>query len=367
MVRRVGMATLVSVVLCGAIAGTATATDLPLVFDLTMFGCPGGTGPGSTSLKITWRNSDGELKRTRTVTTFSNGLWFMSQSQCTGARIEPGDLLTAESTSPPLNHAFTVPLITGSGNRKTDVVHGVGPANTSLDISVLRTALDTGGFQSYGPFAAATTASGSYSLDLTGFSGSGPNYKALGQDSITAKWTGPNGDKITRQFKIPGVVVDIGATTVTGLSTDFKLSTFSIKDSTGAVRGGGSAIALAFGSFTAELRSPGGAPLRPHAGDTLVGDHTGFTTTILIPTLTVSFDTSTDVISGVCMPSSPYLITALVSNGAAGHRGITDGSGATTPVDIKTLGTFDLQGGDRVQLLCQRPSGDRISRTVAVP
>lgn len=367
MMRRSGLALCLAAGMLGVLATGPVSAGESLTFRLVMFACPSGTGPANGSLKIEWYAASGQLKRTRTVAVGSFGDWFLLPAQCGNNRVEPGDILIAESTAPPLSHTFEVPLITGATDRNQDVVSGVAPANSSVAVRVDRNPLSSFGSQGWGPVTTPTSASGGYSIDLTGHAGSAgaPAYDAIGLDRVETRWTSPSGDTVTRQSKVPGVVVTIGSPIVTGTSTDFKLSTFSIRGPGGAIRGGGPAIASAFGAITGELQKASGAPLLARSGDRFSGDHAGASVSFSIPTLTIAYDLATDVVSGTCLPNVPYSIRAFFPNGFTTGAGITDASGSTAPFDTTSFN--DLQSGDEVLLTCQKPSGDRIARRVAIP
>ena len=178
-------------------------------------------GSGKT-IKIDWRDSDGNLKSKHSVTSNSSGE-FVSKCE-PGEAIDKGDVLrTTIGTSV---RSITVPKVTTTADRYADTVSGkVSPAPATLNVRVFTY---NGGFAvADGSWHVASVPPAEGDYTATSWDDS-PNIK--GWDEVYTEWSDARGDTFVRfvralgielwvrqsSFRVvgnPGALVDVGLET----------------------------------------------------------------------------------------------------------------------------------------------------------
>ena len=360
--RRLALALSVgSLALSLVFPGHAAAVVL-FTFDVEMGqGCASGTGPASTQLTIKLKSSSGTLQGKAIVTTDGTGDWFTCDFWW---EVDPGDTISANDGSN--SRTFTIPSVSFKANRVSDVVSGLAPANSSVNIQVL----DCQDFScsSAATSTRSTSASGAFSKDFTAM------YNLRGNDRVIVTWTSPNGDTVQADHEVANLYVTLGSPDVSGIANPGGQPTIELRAANGNLRGSFTdGAGHYYGNFSGVMRNGAGLSVDALAGNKVIGSFaTDATVNVMDPGLTGN--PGTDVISGTCYPNRPFYVEAddptySRSPDWSSYVGVA-GANGNFSVDIATLGHnagFDLMSGDLLYVECRTSKGDILVAFAEVP
>jgi hypothetical protein len=345
--------------LLAAVSGVQAGTPV-FTLNITVGGCFSGTGPPESTLAIRWKSISGVLKGSFSVLTNSGGTWFLPDTACDAAFVQGGDFIRESMNSQ--SHSFTVPSLSLAFDRDTDVVSGRSKPGSSVHLDVwLNPLAPTFELDPVCSTNAPVNSQGTFSHDFTNCDGSG--YTATGGQFVDATWNDGVGDQLWRRSYAPFVSIKLGSAGLGGFVTPAATTTIQLRTSTGTQRATAVGQPTPDGVLAATLKNPGGTPVAVAAGNRIVGDWAG-AVAFVIPQLTLAIDAGANTIVGHCMPHVPWYVLLRQGNASESYAGTTTASGATTKTDAWLT---DVQTGDRVDLLCQRRSGDRLHLVRVVP
>ena len=333
---------LIGVVEAGAFSAPVAAAGPATTIEVTYGSCQvqGKTGANKV-VKLVWKDREGDLKSTQSVTAKATGRWVSRCDNYTSG-IARGD--TIKATVGAASRTFTVPRLTVDANRVTDVIDGVGPADASLHVFVGH--YEGFAYQGRTDRVVGTDSGGLYSVAMGAF------VDILGDDFVGATWTDA-GDSVTRSYWAPAVQVyrnDSGVRVWARPGTDVSVSLSGSDSATFSSR---TAIdGFAGGSFT----DGHGDGVYVHAGDSITSNIAS-DATFTVPALSISAAVSTDVVSGTCaLPHAPWLfyVSRPSGNTTFHYYGTGDGTGhfhrdMTADLDVKSDDKFGsvLRAADR--------------------
>lgn len=320
--------------------------------------CVDGYGPPSTAFSLKVTDPDGKPMQMKAGNTDSNGLFDI----CFKREIDAGDTLYANDG---LNHrTFKVPFLTASINRVSDVVRGRAPAGKTLGITGYHNpGLICCGF-SFPQVTVKADKTGHFRRDLSS------TVDLLGNDFVDVEYATPAGDIIHRTGYAPYFSVTVGDLSIGGIVTRGALVSFTERGKTGTLKGSARAIGqTSNGMFTTKLTNGFGAAVFVRTGDVATASFAS-DAKITVPPMALTGTQSTDVVSGKCRPSVPFLAYAsnAVGNGYS-YQGGTTAADGTLSADMSSgqYASFDLQSGDIIRLTCKSPAGDTVSLLRNVP
>jgi len=320
--------------------------------------CIGGGGPNGAAFSIQLKDRDGTSVQTKHGSTAAGGSW----SLCLKRAVNSGDRLTVNDGEH--HRTFTVPGLTVSVNRATDVVAGRAPAGVTVRITGTHRTTLIGGV----PFPeVATTASANrqYSADLTGA------VDLSGGDSYLVRYFTSSGDTIYRLGYVPYFVATLGESSITANVNRGQLVSFTSRDSSGAVKGSARDIAdITTGEIDTQLADRFGGAIWTRAGDRIRASFSA-DAQIKVPPMALTANASSDVASGRCAASVGFEVYAYHTTGGfafASQFGTTKADGKFS-VDMSkgASATYDLKSGDFIAAVCRLGAGDRIDIQRHVP
>jgi hypothetical protein len=332
---------------------TPAAALEPTVFGLSI-GSPrieGHATPNAT-FDVTLKDSTGESKGSISVTVDGDGLF---EGCCFYDDVAIGDVVSANGRS------LTVPRLTISANRVTDVVSGKGPKGKKLSVAI------TAWWTLFGPDGQGTiTASETTTNATTGaYSKSFVNaeLRPMGGDSAWVEYVTPSGDWINRATWFPFVSVHLGPGLrgrFAGFGPEGSLVTVKLwKGQT--LRGSGRAVPDEFERFHGRFRASSGDPVYPLLNNTVKAD---FATDAVMPIKPISIDADVDLqrVSGFCFADARTMLVVYGDPGIA-YSGVSESDGSYA---------FDLEAstidhGSYVEVTCETHAGDSLVRGLIVP
>ncbi len=115
-------------------ASSASAATTPVALQLMVDDrCFGGTEPAGSDVSLVHRTSEGRRIGAWRTHANSKGTW---SDGCELGYIAPGDRLTIDAGQ--TRRTLVVPRLTVKVDRVHNIVSGVGPANTPVDLSLAR-------------------------------------------------------------------------------------------------------------------------------------------------------------------------------------------------------------------------------------
>jgi hypothetical protein len=350
------------------VAPTPTLAVAPTpTFDITVGDCWRGQVPDQYAhVHVKWQDSDGHLVDQFTTMSQEYGYWSFSDSDTTCATrpVRAGDKLTETEKDMGLySRSFVVKALSGTFDRRTNVVSGHAPANSSLDLAVFEDDLTPySGTETCVDVPLHASATGAYSRDtstcMTG-------YNAAGGDKAWVEWLGPNGDREIVILTAPYGQAVFGTARVSGYGFAGVPVDTTLKSTGGAMRATGHTTSTATGNWTLQLKDTQGHTVAPHVGDVLTGDWApGGTSSLKVFKMTTGFGANT--VHGTCTPDTRYsfVVEWAGSTSTSTRNGTTDGAGATG--DFLVEG-HTLAAGDTVLFTCAKVNGDRERQVTIYP
>jgi hypothetical protein len=358
-VRIAGLLTMLALLLTASPAAIAGG-PVPFTFTVYIGGCSvSGLGPNSASITITLKNAEGQLKAKTTVTSDSSGNWH--QDYCLNRSFESGDKVTASTAS--LSRTFTIPTLTATVDRQTDLVKGFGPPSTTLQLSLY--SCITFGCTTVASPAVSTDGAGKFQKDFTG------THDTKGGDYVYVYWTSPHGDTVATYTYFAMVDVILGRSEMTGDAAAGQGVSITLKHGS-TVKGTAHAAGAVHGNyFNADFRRSNGTPALPDIGDTV---KPSFGSAFTLTNISVVGHASTEMVTGKCPAHRPFQVYAHDPSypyRAQSYSYQKGTAGATGTISADTHAgsypTFNLSSGDEVILSCMLGSGDIEGVSTLVP
>jgi len=356
-----GLGIALGLTLAATIAAPVSAANNVVV--LAYFGdCQfaGSHAGASKTVKIDWRDSDGNLKSKHSVTSNSAGN-FLSRCEF-GEEIETGDVLkTTIGTSV---RSFSVPKLSLVAFRNTDQVGG--STDPGVDVYVAALTFD-GSFSSNDAVlhSAAVTADGGGgfmpdSLDWD----SPPDLK--GWDVVLAERTTARGDAFVLSYRVQGILawlnrVYFDVVGYRGLELIATLTRGSTEIGSGHV------WTNRFGSARGEFLDGSNDPVRAKVGDVVEAT---FATDahLTLPTITATIAKSTDRVTASCGLPNVGVEVDVHTRDLSKYQsrvGFTNGSNVYV-ANFATAPAYNIVSGDKVDVYCKLATGDIVAKTFTV-
>lgn len=347
-------ATAAAVLLSGAFAGTALGAPRPLTMDVLIGdSCVSGFAKAGTVIKVTIKDGGGTVIGRDAMIADSDGSWFGCESLFAdalgaGMRIKVLDYDTHQTLD------YTIPRITLSVNRVTNVVSGKAPAGMKLAIEAADFSAPLFGQDPYDEIAHVTVGgSGSYSHN---FSNNGVDLMAGAQLEVRTRAAG-GAITTRRDLVVPGVFVNIGQASFGGYMQPFQHLGIRLK--AGGVRvATGDGVGDFSGQFSSQFIDADGEAYRVAGGEKMIAPALGISWRV--PKIAGTVDKATDKVSGTCFANKPFVVLA-------GDFGLANGTtGATGKFTVDMSDQIDLRRGDEVLIACFTQAGDVVEQDIVV-
>jgi hypothetical protein len=351
-VGRVSFAAVTAAFALGVVPGSVLATAPVSTFNVTIGqSCLTGLGQPATPLTIRLRSASGDMLGTRQVTTDGGGHW----NACFWNDPRVSDRVSA--TDGVTTAVLTIPSVTLSVNRVTDVFSGSAPANSTVNLSEVPC-------QSFDACAApvnhsvATSSAGAFSYDFT------PLANVRGNDNAYAIWTSPNGDHVTAYRRVPELWIWYRYNHFGGSANSGALVTLKLRNAGGTLLATGHDYASYYGSFgDVALRDSSGNPINFVAGDKVkasIASDAAFT----VKNMNIVANAVADTVSASCFPNAPYDVYAEHPDNSGSPSwnevyGTANSSGNfTADMTAGLQPGYDLISGDDLDVECRTAKGD---------
>lgn len=350
------VAVIATVGLLMALMPAAVSAGRAITFDLWLGGwCVEGRANDSALVKITWKDSDQQLKALGSTRANPKGYW----GYCGDGdeRIEQGDIVTAAVGS--RARTVTVPSLKLVIDRDDDVAQARYLPNSTVGLRACKrfnfnTARCTDLLQ------LTTNGDGRVTYDFSTFA------NLIGRDWVTAT-VAKGMDRFHRPAEVPFIKVFVGKARFWGYYKPFKRLSIELHRGTSQLdEWSGRADDWDWGFFAGRFADEGsdGDTYRVAPGDRIVIPAFGATADWTVPNVWAAVVRSSDVVRGSCGASNArYEIYARnVTGSRSGSRiGKTDSAGRfSTDMTVR----FDIRRGDIVYVNCELPSGDLVSRRI---
>ena len=355
---RPAFAAVTATLLLGLLGPAAAIAGAPITFEVRLLGyCVFGNGPASTSITVSLRSKDDDLKGRRTVEVNSSGRW----NTCFWQSVFPTDRLIGNDGV--TTRTFIVPNVTMTINRVSDVVSGKAPANSQ----VLLTTWDC---QTYAGCASpldvnkSTSSTGAFAHDFT----AARNIR--GYDDVQATWTSPADDLVTRTQRAPYFGVGFRNYWFWGNGQPHALATLTLRNSAGTILSTGRDYVDRSGYFSGSFADSAGDPVLPSAGNRVAASIAS-DASMTIKNMMVTANAGTDTISAVCFPNRPFYVEAQETSSPYARSTVygTANSSGIVNADMAAGDPpgYDLQSGDDFYIECRNGKGDEIYFEGEVP
>ena len=290
-------------------------------------------------------------KRRQSAT--SDGYWsgcvdFFSDAIASGDRIKVVDYDTNQTLN------YTVPRMTLSANRSTDVASGVAPAGLHMTLEAADFNTPLFGKDPYDVFVdLVADGGGTWSHDFGAddidlMTGAGLELSASGAGGAVT---------VRRDFSVPGLFVLLDSARFGGYMRPYFPIGITLKTG-GSTVATGHAVGDASGQYDGRFVDGVGEPYRLMGGETLSAPKLGISWTV--PQVNGTANRQSDVVAGTCFANNPWVVIAGVF---AFANGMTDGSGAFS-VDLSDQG--GIAKGDQVIIGCFSGAGDVVEEDLVV-
>jgi hypothetical protein len=298
-----------------------------------------GVGEPGTKVKVAWRGADGELKQVQTVKVARNITW--STACDPDERVWQGDVITTVTDG--RTRRVTVPRMSISVDRDTDVISGVGPTTGELGASGVDIAVDPDGRWSFG----AT-----------------PPGQFRGGETWRLAWTSPKGDSVWRDMMSPTIYAYPGLSEVVLYGRPGKRVSARLLDGSDVERASVGCQLGRSGACRLEFIDDAGDPIVARPGDRVVSSDIASDAMVPIRAIGVTASAATDQIQGGC-PDYNNLVVTIHHPGQSRVQTFWRGWGGGFRIDASSH--FDIRSGDRVEVICQTLPGDIAARRYTVP
>ena len=353
-----GLGIALGLALAATIAGPVAAANNVVV--LGYFGdCQfaGSHAGASKTVKIEWRDSDGNLKSKHSVT--SNGAGnFLSRCEA-GELIEKGDVL--KTTIGTAVRAFTVPKVTVAVDRFTDIVSGKVDPAADLFVDVLT--YDGGFAEAFGSWHSSTPVPSAGSYETSSWDTS-PQIASW--DDVYVSWVNTRGDTFVRYVAATGVRVWVRQQFFEATGNPGAVATVGLLDFSLSLLADGSGRFDRNGQFVGDFLDADGDPVRIKAGNKI--DFAG--ASFDIPIITATANKSTDRVTATCGLGSGHGVLVQIRtrdlSKSSRRTGFIDGGG-TFVANFGGAPSYNIVSGDKIDIFCKVDSGNVVARTFTVP
>ncbi len=353
-VARAAGALLTALIMVIALAAPAMAAPRPLTLDLLMDdGCMLGYAKPGTAVKFTVKDSSGMLKGRDVMLAASDGSWYgcvdyYSDGIDSGDRIKVLDYDTHQQLN------YTVPRLTLTVNRVTDVASGKAAAGMKLELEAYDFSGPLFGHDPYDEIKHVTAnGSGSYSHD---FGHEGIDLMAGAQLEVRA--TGAGGAvTLRRDMVVPGLFLTLGQASFGGYMAPYRHLGITLKLG-GSTVATGDAVGDTSGEFSSKFLKADSESYRVAGGEKLKAPALGISWTV--PHVDGTANRATDVVSGTCFANGVYVVVA----GFDGFDYGTANSSGHFSVDLSYQ--LHLHKGDQVLIACATNAGDFVEQSLTV-
>jgi hypothetical protein len=338
----------------GIVATPALAAPRPLTMDILLDDyCVQGSAKPNTVIKYVIKDGSGQVKGRDAQLTESDGYWvacvdYFADGLATGDRIKITDYDTNQTLT------YTIPRLTLTVNRSTDVVSGRAPAGTHVDLEAADFNTPLFGEDPY-DIVKTVTANGasSYSHD---FGNNGIDLMAGAY--LEARITGAGGAvTVRRDMNVPGLFLLLGQSTFSGYMRPYFPVGITLKTG-GSTAATGHAVGDASGEFFSKFVDADGDQYRLAGGESLKAPKLGIAWQV--PQIHGTVNRQTDVVSGTCFPNAVWAVVA----GDFGFANGTTGGSGNFSVDMSDQ--WNLVKGDFVAIGCFTNAGDLVEQDLTV-
>jgi hypothetical protein len=345
--RRAGLG--LAAVLLLALGGTAPAAAATAIsFEMTLYNpCAVVVGPPTGLASVSQLNASGTVLETleAPLDGAGRGQVCFDDAFLTGMKVR--------GTTLGVTRTVTMPKLTLSTDRTTDVVRGTGPAAVSLQVSVRHwTTLKT---HATTTFDRTTSSTGTWSKDLTSM------LNLIGGDEVSISYE-KGSDTFTRRGWVPRVTVTIGRSAVTANINPGTGGAVSLKTSTGTLRATaymGAGAWNSSGPVENRFTSSGGNGVATRIGDKVSGPFQP-SMSFTVPSITVAVDTGTDLVSGACQANRQVLVEVMNPAQQFFREATQCSAGGQYGADMTSL--VNVQSGDRITVKLRLVAGDVVQR-----
>jgi len=329
-----------------ALGGTAQAASLHVTFQATPSPCVQGTANGPFSLSLR-DSSNHQIDHIDTVT--PDGVSHLFDDCFPGNHVvKTGRRLVADNgSSTPVS--FTIPTLTMSVDRVTDVVSGKGPANKQVKIRLFRCSVFDGSCVHKSTKTTSVNGAGKYSRDTSSF------FNIHGYDRAHVTYTNTAGHTYTLDQRAPWMSMELDTDGVLGDLNPGQTAKFRLRTAPGGtvlktrtVTQGGEGFSFTFG-----------APLSP--GREVSGDFAS-DARIKIPKSTLTIDPPVggdQIIHVRCLPNRRMMVD--LNPGVDIFVMADDHGRATLNLSTEVSDGFVLTD-EEIIVQCTTAAGDLVSR-----
>lgn len=298
--------------------------------------CAQGTGPAGQGLKVFLKTGAGVTLDSLILMADFGGQW----SACFDRAIRPGMKLTAKHGA--LQRTITVPSLSVRVDRVADVISGVGPADSTLDVAISE--CNPAGCAAPTHRPETVGANGRYSLVVG-------DIDLIGGDEVEIRLDKPSGDVFRAFAEAPSLTVSLANKVFAGCMPKGGL-TFTLKTAGGTLRSTASKQNdVECGGLNLKFKH-NGSPVTIAVGDVIRGS---FSTDarLVWPDWSLAATAGGSTVSGQCFADSPFW--GFISRNSSS----TIFSGTTAPDGTfsKPVG-WTFASGDGVTVDCQTKRGD---------
>lgn len=360
---------LAALMLTTLLPGVAAAATRPTRFDLYLgSSCISGFSSDNATVDVTWRRASGALVLAESYRAGGGGGYWEA---CAGdgfttPLLRLGDRLEAKVGTNV--RRFTVPTLTLRFARAKNFFHGQAPAGTPAWVAFPR-----GLYADYEVERRLTVnGNGTWRHRENNFDIVGGQYAYL-------RWRSAKNDQLTLDGTAPYFRVTLGDSGFSGIRYAGKSVRARLVDpSSGAVIGAGNATAGRHGAFSGQFRDAGGAPVAVAAGQRVEVPKLAMDASWIVPNVTGSVDTASDVVKGRCLDAGSsarwYDVRVFAPDGETRAREAGNtGSRGRFEIDFgdESGGPFyssgDVIAGDTVVISCLQHGGDWVERRFTAP
>jgi hypothetical protein len=259
------------------------------------------------TIKIVWRDRDGDAKSIQTVKSNSAGLWSIKCEY--DEFVETRD--TVKATIGTTSRTFVVPQLTLHIDRSNDTVGGIAPPSSTVH---LKAGYYKGDFKiDAGDTEVATSASGvdgTYSHALVG--------DIQGWDDVYASYTDAHGDVYHRYEAAEGIQAWIGRRSVWLTGNPGSLVSAEVTDNDSlAVIGSVSGSFDYWGDLLTQFLDADGGAVHVGGQDIFTAHFPHADYEIVMPDLHTSVNIISKQVDSFCRPYAGYVVDSRISNRAA--------------------------------------------------
>jgi hypothetical protein len=312
-------------------------------------GCIDGQAKPNTFVKVVVRDVNGVQKDREAVTVDAQGAWqscidFLAEPLGAGDKVSLFDFETHQALK------FTIPRVTMTVNRVSDVVSGTAPAGMKLAVEAADSQGILFGDQPYDLIKHVVAAGdGTWSHD---FGSDGINLIGGAQLEVRESLKGGN-VLIYRDMNVPGVQIMLGSSEFIGYIAPYKHIGIKLTQGGNKVATG-DAVGDQTSGFDGRFVDAQGELYRVAGGEWFGAPALGSDASWQIPVIGGTANVQSDVVTGTCFANNPYVVEA----GPIAFAFGTSASNGSFSVDLTDFG--GIAHGDGVLIACLSSGGDAV-------